>query len=1099
VSTENLTVLFTDVVGSTELSQRLSVELADEVRRRHVAVLRQAAVETGGAEVKNTGDGLMVVFATASAALDCAVAMQQGVERDNRGQAFDVGLRVGLSGGEVVGEDGDYFGDPVVEAARLCAACEGGQVLIADIVRMTAGRRSSHAYRSLGPRSLNGLSDPVETVEVLWESVGAGDAAIPSPGRLGNGPAVGVVGRERELRELADAAKRAGGGDGLEVLLVAGEAGVGKTTLVAEAARAAFDGGAVVLFGHCEEDLAAPYQLFSEALGHFVIHADEEQLRAHVDAHGSELSLLVPELAGRLPDLPASRATDADTGRFLLFASVVGLLAMVSEQQLVVLVLDDLQWADQGSLQMLRHVASADPDLRLLVLGTYRDSELPRAHALRETLGVLRRTGGFTRLDLSGLDESGVIALLEAAADRDLDEVGVSLARSVYRETDGNPFFVSELLRHLSESGALHQDATGRWVADDRLETMPLPESIREVIGGRVVRLGPDAERVLEVAAVIGRDFDVELLAHATETSEDELLDILEAAAAVAVVREPVDGSGRYSFAHALIQHTLSEGLGSNRRAQAHRLVAEALEDLCGDRPGSRVGELARHWSKVAHRGLAKSVEYNRQAGDAALAALDPADALVHYADALDSFRQLEDTDPAVGLDLAIGLGIAQRQTGAPAFRETLLEAAHAANDLGDTNRLVAAALANNRGMFSTAGAIDADRVEMLELADDRLPADSPERALILATLCSELTWGSTFERRQALADEALAIAGGLNDDALVVHVLNSVTFPLLVPPLLDQSLARTADAVVRADRVGDPVLRFHSVHAHARAAHLAGDVGKVDQCLDIEEALAAEINEPTLNWMHTYDRAGRALTAGDTDLAEELATEALRIGTDGGQPDSLVIFEGQLLSVARQRGTMGEYIPRIEEVAIEVPAMAGLITAGLAAAHAQAEHPDSVRRILDELLLDGFDFPMDSVWLTEMVLYAEAAIAVHGAKYAEPLFDHLAPYSEQWVYTGTTSEGPVSHFLGGLSSVLGRYDEADSYFGRAVDASNRVGAEFFASRTNLHWGWMLTQRRAPDDGDRARDLLTHSRTVAAAHGYAGLERQATTALEQVH
>ena len=258
MSTENLTVLFTDVVGSTALSQRLSVDLADEVRRRHFAVLRQAAVEAGGTEVKNTGDGLMVVFATASAALDCAVAMQQGVERDNRGQAFDVGLRVGLSGGEVVGEDGDFFGDPVVEAARLCAACEGGQVLIADIVRLTAGRRSSHAYRPLGPLTLSGLSDPVETVEVLWESVGAFDAAIPSPGRLANEPAVGVVGREQELRQLADAAERAGGGNGLEVVLVAGEAGVGKTTLVAEAGRAAFDGGAVVLFGHCEEDLAVP-------------------------------------------------------------------------------------------------------------------------------------------------------------------------------------------------------------------------------------------------------------------------------------------------------------------------------------------------------------------------------------------------------------------------------------------------------------------------------------------------------------------------------------------------------------------------------------------------------------------------------------------------------------------------------------------------------------------------------------------------------------------------------------------------------------------------------------------------------------------------
>ena len=172
----------------------------------------------------------------------------------------------------------------------------------------------------------------------------------------------------------------------------------------------------------------------------------------------------------------------------------------------------------------------------------------------------------------------------------------MGLAHAVYRETDGNPFFVSEMLRHLSETGAIYQDATGRWVAEDSLEQMALPDSVREVIGARVGRLGQDAERVLSLAAVIGRDFDLDLLARATKTSEDELLDILEAAAAVALVRELRRRPGRYNFAHALIQHTLYEDLGPTRRARAHRQVAEALEDLCGDRPGARVGELARHW-----------------------------------------------------------------------------------------------------------------------------------------------------------------------------------------------------------------------------------------------------------------------------------------------------------------------------------------------------------------------------------------------------------------------------------------------------------------------------------------------------------------------
>ena len=203
-----------------------------------------------------------------------------------------------------------------------------------------------------------------------------------------------------------------------------------------------------------------------------------------------------------------------------------------------------------------------------------------------------------------------------------------------HRETDGNPFFVSEVVRNLVETGAIGQDAEGRWVAEDSLDATALPDSVREVIGARVLRLGKEAGRILSVASVIGRDFDLDLLARATQTDQDDLLDILDAAAVVALIREVAD-TGRYAFAHALIGHTLYEDLGPNRRARAHRQVAEALEDLCGDRPGARVSELARHWVAAQPIDLEKAILYSRQAGDAALAALAPADALRHYAQAL--------------------------------------------------------------------------------------------------------------------------------------------------------------------------------------------------------------------------------------------------------------------------------------------------------------------------------------------------------------------------------------------------------------------------------------------------------------------------------
>jgi class 3 adenylate cyclase len=1096
---ESATILFTDVVGSTELSQQLSPDAAEEVRRGHLSILRQAVAEAGGTEVKSLGDGLMVMFASASAALTCAVAMQQSVERDNRDREHSVGLRVGLSGGEVTREDDDCFGDPVVEAARLCAMCDGGHVLATAWVRLTAGRRGRHQYRSLGELTLKGLTDPVETVEVAWEPLRGTDSgtSVPLPGRLAVRPTAGVVGRNAALHTMTDATKRVAGGEQREVLLISGEAGLGKTTLVAEAARAAFDTGACVLFGHCEEDLASPYQLFAEALGHYVTHAPEERLLAHVQAYGSELSRLVPTLASRVRDLPASKATDSDTERFLLFAAVVGLFGAVSTKQPVVLVLDDLQWADKGSLLLLRHLVAAEQPMRVLILGTYRDGELSQTHPLKDTLATLHRVSGVNRIELEGLDDSGVVALLEAAAGQSLDAAGVSLAHAVYRETDGNPFFVSEMLRHLSETGAIFQDTTGRWVAESALEQLALPDSVRVVIEARVGRLGKEAGRVLSVAAVIGRDFDLELLARATKTSEDDLLDILDAAASVALVREVAD-TGRYSFAHALIQHTLYEDLGHNRRARSHRGVAEALEDLCVNRPGARVGELARHWTCATQPiDLAKAIGYSKQAGDAALGTLAPGDALHYYAQALDLYPQVADPDPVLGIDLAIGLGTAQRQTGDPASRQTLLTAARQAVDLGDTNRLVAAALANNRGYTSNNNATDNEKVEVLEMAIDRLPFDHPDRALVLATLCSELAYGSTLERRKVLADEALVIAESSGDDATIARVLNQVLFPLLVPSMLEQQLTWTENALVRAERVGDPVLLFLIAHSRATAVFLAGDIEEMDRCTEIMCALAEQLDQPILSWTNSFHLAKRAQIAGDTALAEQLASEALQIGTDCGQPDATLFFGGQLSVVSAQRGTMGELIPLIEQMVDETSTLTGVLTAVLAQAHAEADHTEEVRHLLEEFATADFDLPEDQGWITAMHSYAEAAIHYGDPKYAGPLFDQLAPWAGQSVASGSvTASGLVSQSLGGLATVLRRYDEANTYFEQSAAIGARMDAKFFVAMTDLLWGTMLAERKAEGDTEKARDLLTKAQAAAVTHGYGNVERRAASALQ---
>ena len=232
--------------------------------------------------------------------------------------------------------------------------------------------------------------------------------------------------------------------------------GIGKTTLATQAARAAFEAGAIVLLGRCDEDLGVPYGPFVEALSHYGHPRSEEALRAHVQVPGRGVGQDGPRLQQRLGELPAPQSADPDTERYLLYNAVVGLLGQVSEDKPLVLVLDDLQWADKPSLQLLRHVAANTTPRRLLIVGTYRHSELSSSHPLTEALAALRRETGVSRIALSGLDDTGVLAFMEATAGHDLDNDGVELAHALYRETDGNPFFVGEVLRHLAETGAIY-------------------------------------------------------------------------------------------------------------------------------------------------------------------------------------------------------------------------------------------------------------------------------------------------------------------------------------------------------------------------------------------------------------------------------------------------------------------------------------------------------------------------------------------------------------------------------------------------------------------------------------------------------------------
>jgi class 3 adenylate cyclase len=387
---ETVTILITDLVGSTELESRVGPVVAEELRQEHFGLLRDAVGDAGGREVKNTGDGLMVAFDSAAAAVSCAILIQQHVERRNRSAVEPLPIKAGVSAGDAsIGED-DIFGMPVIEAARLCERCSAGQILANELVaHLAAGR--GHAFVSLGALELKGLPEPLSAVEVAWEPVLAAGIALPQ--RLRELPATAYVGRVAERGRLTELWADAREGS-LRLALIGGEAGVGKTRLGTHLAHEVHGTGATVLYGRCDEELGVPYQPWAQGLGHLVKEAAKRVLDAHVARFGGDLARLVPALRDRVPDLPSSRATDPETERYLLYAAVAGLLEGTGEREPLLVILDDLHWADQPTLSLLRHVVTAGVSMRVLVVGAYRDSELSQDHPLARLLADLHREPG---------------------------------------------------------------------------------------------------------------------------------------------------------------------------------------------------------------------------------------------------------------------------------------------------------------------------------------------------------------------------------------------------------------------------------------------------------------------------------------------------------------------------------------------------------------------------------------------------------------------------------------------------------------------------------------------------------------------------------
>src|SRR5581483_9059825 len=413
---------------------------------------------------------------------------------------------------------------------------------------------------------------------------------------------------------LADAGAGRGG-----LAFVVGEPGIGKTRLVEKLAETAHGDGFAVVWGHClDGDWSPPYAPFAEALESLTAPAPPEELAPDLGTGGPALAQLLPALRERLPDLPVASPVQPDEERFRLHDAMAQFLIARSRRAPLLVCLDDLHWADHSTVAMLRHVARFTPANRLLVMGTYRDGEVGPNHPLHDALGGLRRDVEFERLRLEGLAATAVAELLEAMPEHDVLR---SVAVAIATETDGNPFFIKELLRHLVEEGRLVQGGDGAWTAERPVEELGIPEGVREVIDRRLARLSADANKLLSAASVFEGEIRLGVVAAVAGLDEDTALDALDEALEAQLV-EPAGGIDVYGFTHALIRHTLADGLSPSRRARLHLRAAETLLAESGAVPSpARAGEIASQFHRAA--GLAGA----EQGVEPALAAADHAEA----------------------------------------------------------------------------------------------------------------------------------------------------------------------------------------------------------------------------------------------------------------------------------------------------------------------------------------------------------------------------------------------------------------------------------------------------------------------------------------
>ena len=1045
------TILVAEVAGWA----RVGDADADGVRAAHDRRLRDVLAAHGASAVKAVGDGVVAAFASAGAAIACAVEMQRAIDREARRGAVALELRVGVAAGDVAWAGEDYSGTPVIEAQRLCAAASAGSILVADAVRLLAGSGTEAELEDAGELELGDLVRPVRAWSVGWTARRA--VTVPFPASLVFDGGTAFAGREEELAGLRAAWADAVSGRRRGVL-ISGEPGIGKTRLAAEFAGLACAREGVVLYGRCDDGLSAPAQPFAQALGAYVAACPVDELRVELGARASDLVQLLPELAARLPGGVAEPApAEPEVQRLRTLEAAAALLEAAGATAPVLVVLDDLHWADDLSLLLLRHVLRLDASVRLLVVATYRDTEPSRSALLGEVVTGLARRPDVARLELGPLAEPDVAAILAHSGRQ------ASLAGRVHDVTEGNPFFVGEVVAALGGNGDPGTALTPR---------------VRDVVRWRLARLPDGTGEVLDAAAVAGAEFDADVLADVVEVDLESALDALEAAERARLIRS-AGVLDRFSFAHALVRQTIVDELPAGRRVRLHARIAQALERAAATRAVA-VGDLAAHFTAAGTLvDAARGVRYARAAGDEAAAKLAFDIAGQQYERALRAQEGLSHVREAERLDLELERGRVLRLAGDERADELLRAFATAAEARGDGERMAEALLAMGLDWADLVEE-DAEMVALLRQALALLPSgDSAIRARLEGFLAQEAFSSVPDRERRAMVGRALAMARRVGDPKALASVLTAHSWIVAGPESLPERLALADELVAVGREAGLPYAEADGHHMRFLALVELGDVEAADDTL--AAARSAARTDRARGTVAFLD-AARALLAGRLEDAEAEGVRAREVQRAGGLSPSVAetLFVRLVSCIRLVQGRLSEHERARRAVAKGVTKVPATFSVVRAHAARERDDRDGAREAFERALDDGLlDLPHGPTWTVSLTWAADICAWLEDRPRAARLYDLLAPFADVMTY----QYGPVARAVGRLAQTLERHDEAEQLLRDAVALCERMDARAFLAMARQDLGELLLP--SPE----GRRLLEQARAAANEVGMPGLTR----------